>query len=456
MNTETLARLQFALTVSFHYLFPPLSIGLGITLVIMEAIWLKTKDQDYKNMARFWVRIFSLIFGLGVATGIVMEFEFGTNWAAYSRYVGDIFGSALAAEGVFAFFLESGFLALLVFGWDRISPKLHFFSTCMVALGSTFSAVWIVVANSWMQTPAGYQIVQTPMGPRAHITDFWQMVFNPSSVDRLLHVVDSAYITAAFLVTSVSAYYLLKGRHIKVAQMSMKIGLGLAMIATLLQFVTGDQSVRYVAKYQPAKMAAMEGHFHSSRPLGLTLFGWVDPANQTVHGLTVPRVGSYLLTWNPTNPVEGLNSIPKNDQPMIQPVFQLYHLMVLCGIALFAVAFWGGFLWIRGALFQSKWFLKVLIYSVALPQIATQAGWFTAELGRQPWIVYGMMRTSAALSKAVKAGEILSSLILFTVIYLLLGALFFYLLNKRIQTGPEDVSNDSDLATTFNPTQVSA
>ena len=228
------------------------------------------------------------------------------------------------------------------------------------------------------------------------------------------------------------------------------------MIATLLQFVTGDQSVRYVAKYQPAKMAAMEGHFHSSRPLGLTLFGWVDPANQTVHGLTVPRVGSYLLTWNPTNPVEGLNSIPKNDQPMIQPVFQLYHLMVLCGIALFAVAFWGGFLWIRGALFQSKWFLKVLIYSVALPQIATQAGWFTAELGRQPWIVYGMMRTSAALSKAVKAGEILSSLILFTVIYLLLGALFFYLLNKRIQTGPEDVSNDSDLATTFNPTQVSA
>ena len=446
MSTEILARLQFAITISFHYIFPPLSIGLGMILVIMEFFWIRSGDDSYKEMTRFWVRIFSLIFGIGVATGIVMEFEFGTNWATYSRYVGDIFGSALAAEGVFAFFLESGFLALLVFGWDRISPKMHFFSTCMVALGSTFSAVWIVVANSWMQTPAGYKIVGKGLNAKAHITNFWAMVFNPSSVDRLLHVLVSAYITGAFLVISVAAYYLLKKQHIKFAERSLKIGLFVAIIATLLQFVTGDQSVRYVAKYQPAKLAAIEGHFHSNQPLDLSLIGFVNMQNQSITGVSLPRVGSYLLYWNPEKPVKGLDSFRKSDIPPVQAVFQLYHVMVACGVALALVSITGVYLMISKKLYTNKIYLQIAVGSVVLPQIANQAGWFTAELGRQPWIVYGMLRTSQALSKAVSAGEILSSLILFTLIYALLGVLFIYLLNRRIQTGPEtSVDTNSEL-----------
>jgi len=442
MSTEVLARTQFALTCAFHYLFPPLSIGLGLILVIMEGIWLKTRNDDVKKMNRFWVHIFSLIFGLGVATGIVLEFEFGTNWATYARYVGDIFGSALAAEGVFAFFLESGFLALLVFGWDKVSPKVHFFSTCMVALGSTFSAVWIVIANSWMQTPAGYKIIETAHGPRAKIIDFWAMVFNPSTLQRLSHVVSAAWCSASFLVVSVSAYYLLKRRHQEMARLSMRIGMSVAIAGTLLQFVTGHESILEVAKNQPAKMASMEGHAKTG-PLGLTLMGYVDKEG-AAHGLTVPRVGSLLLAWDPTKPVMGLDQIPVKERPMVQPVFQLYHLMVACGVAMATIIFVATIKWRRGTLWESNWCLRALVAAVVLPQIANQAGWFTAEMGRQPWIVYHMLRTSEALSKTVKANLIFTSLVLFTLLYLLLGFLFFYLLNKRIKAGPAELPSPSD------------
>ena len=216
MDVEILSRIQFAFTVSFHYIYPPLSIGLGVMLVVMEGMYLKTGKKIYETMTRFWIKIFALIFGIGVATGIVMEFEFGTNWATYSRFVGDIFGSALAAEGIFAFALESGFLGLLLFGWNRVSPKVHFFSTIMVALGSMFSAIWIVVANSWQQTPAGFHLVGHGMKVRAEVTDFWAMVFNPSSMDRLSHVLVGAFLAGSFLVLSVHAYYLLKNRHLEI------------------------------------------------------------------------------------------------------------------------------------------------------------------------------------------------------------------------------------------------
>src|SRR3990172_607597 len=225
MDVLTLSRIQFAATISFHYIYPPLSIGLGVMLVIFEALWLKTKTPLYHQLARFWTRVFALTFAIGVATGIVMEFEFGTNWATYSRYVGDVFGSALAAEGIFAFFLESGFLAVLLFGWDRVGRKLHFFATCMVCLGAHFSAVWIVVANSWMQTPAGYHIVETALGPRAEITRFWEMVFNPSSMDRLFHTLCGCWQAGAFLVVSVSAWFLLRSRHQDFARASLRLGL---------------------------------------------------------------------------------------------------------------------------------------------------------------------------------------------------------------------------------------
>ena len=225
MDVLMLSRIQFGATIAFHYIYPPLSIGLGVMLVIMEATWLKTRKPVYHQMARFWTKVFALTFAIGVATGIVMEFEFGTNWATYSRYVGDVFGSALAAEGIFAFFLESGFLAVLLFGWERVSRKMHFFSTCMVCLGAHFSAVWIIVANSWMQTPAGYHIVGEGMHARAEITDFWQVVFNPSSMDRLFHTLCGAWQAGAFLVVSVAAWYVLKNKFTDFARASLRIGL---------------------------------------------------------------------------------------------------------------------------------------------------------------------------------------------------------------------------------------
>ena len=242
-------------------------------LVLMEGAWLKTGNNLYHQMARFWTKVFALTFAIGVATGIVMEFEFGTNWATYSRFVGDVFGSALAAEGIFAFFLESGFLAVLLFGWDKVGRKLHFFSTCMVALGAHFSAVWIVVANSWMQTPAGYHIVGEGMHARAEITDFWQVVFNPSMLDRLFHTICGAWCAGAFLVVSVSAWYLLKGKHLEFARKSLKVGLTVALVASLLQAVTGHKSAQGVAKNQPAKLAAFEGLYETTSNAPLVLVG---------------------------------------------------------------------------------------------------------------------------------------------------------------------------------------
>ncbi|MFZ4508545.1 MAG: cytochrome ubiquinol oxidase subunit I [Fimbriimonas sp.] len=435
MTTEILARLQFAFTSMFHYIFPPMSIGLGLILIIIEGIWLKTGDEKYKRMAHFWVKIFSLIFGIGVATGIVLEFEFGTNWSTYSRFVGDIFGSALAAEGIFAFFLESGFLAVLVFGWHKVSPKVHFFSTCMVALGSTFSAVWIIVANSWMQTPQGYVIRGTGLQARAEITDFWGMVFNPSSMDRLVHSVTGAWVTGAYLLISVSAYYLLKKRHTDIARPGIKIGLALASVALLFQIVNGHTSTLGVARNQPAKFAAMEGHFDSAKPLDVTVLGWVDTASGETKGLVIPGLGTTLLGGIQA---KGLNDFPQEDQPNVQVVFQTFHLMVALGIGLTVLTLVAAVMVANGKLWTNRPMLTVLVWSVAIPQICNQAGWLTAELGRQPWIVYGIMRTDQGLSKVVNSQLVFSSLVLFGLLYLLLGVLFFYLLNKRIQTGPEE------------------
>jgi cytochrome d ubiquinol oxidase subunit I len=323
---------------------------------------------------------------------------------------------------------------------------MHFFSTCMVCLGSTFSAVWIIVANSWMQTPAGYKIVGEGLTARARITDFWAMVFNPSSLDRLFHSVTAAWMTGAFLVTSVSAFYLLKKRHVDFAKASMKIGLSVALVASLLQLITGHRSVVGVSVNQPSKLAAMEGHYNSGQPLDLTILGYVDTANGQTHGLTLPRVGSFLLAYDFTKPVMGLNSVPVDERPMVQPVFQFYHLMILCGFTLVGLAIVSAFKWWRGTLWTSKWCLRALVWAVALPQIANQCGWFTAELGRQPWIVYHMLKTSEALSRSVKANLILTSLILFTLVYVLLGFLFFYLLDRKIKEGPDEGPSDRPTA----------
>ncbi|MEL7193359.1 MAG: cytochrome ubiquinol oxidase subunit I, partial [Bacteroidota bacterium] len=284
MEVEILARIQFAFTVAFHYIYPPLSIGLGLIMVIMEGLFLWTKNKEYETLARFWTKIFALTFGIGVATGIVMEFEFGTNWATYSRYVGDVFGSALAAEGIFAFALESGFLGVLLFGWNRVKPPIHFIATVGVFLGSMFSAVWIVIANSWQQTPTGYHIVGEGMDARAEIVDFWAMVFNPSSVERLSHVWLGAFLAGAFLVLSVHAYYLMQGRYVEISKKAFKIALAVATLFSLGQLATGHSSAEVVAEHQPAKLAAMEGHFDSLAVADMYLMGWVDKENQEVTG----------------------------------------------------------------------------------------------------------------------------------------------------------------------------
>ncbi len=436
MDVLLLSRIQFAFTIAFHYLFPPLSIGLGLALVMMEGLWLKTGKPIYHQMARFWTKVFALTFAIGVATGIVMEFEFGTNWATYSRYVGDVFGSALAAEGIFAFFLESGFLAVLLFGWDKVSRKVHFFATCMVCFGAHFSAVWIVVANSWQQTPAGFHIVGEGMKARAEITDFWAMVFNPSSMDRLSHTLCGAWQAGAFLVISVSAFYLLRRRFVDFAQGSLKVGLVLALVASVLQIVTGHESAAGVIKNQPAKMAAFEGHYETAE-LPIYFGGWVDTKQEKVHGIPLPRWISRIMLGS-DQPVKGLREFPPADRPPVQPVFQFYHGMIAIGMSLMALAVFSAFQWWRGRLFEQRWLLWLLVFSVLGPQLANQLGWFAAEVGRQPWIVYGYLRTADGLSAVVKAGEVLGSLILFTAIYLLLFAVFVYLLNDKIQHGPDE------------------
>jgi cytochrome d ubiquinol oxidase subunit I len=438
MDVEILSRVQFAVTIAFHYLYPPLSIGLGVILVIMEGTYLKTKNKLYEDMTKFWVKVFALTFAMGVATGIVMEFEFGTNWATYSRYVGDVFGSALAAEGIFAFFLESGFLAVLVFGWNKVSPRIHFLSTIMVSFGSMLSAVWIVVANSWQQTPAGFHIVGEGINARAEITDFWAMVFNPSSMERLAHVLSGAWLAGSFLVLSVSAFYLLRNKHIEFAKASFKIAIIFALFASLFQLITGHQSALGVSENQPAKLAAFEAHYDSSAAADLYLFGWVNDDQQEVNfGIRLPGMLSYLIYGDTQKPVTGLNSFSPSHRPPVNIVFQSYHIMVAIGFALIAISVIGIFFWWRKTLFSKKWLMWIFVFAVLGPQIANQLGWITAEVGRQPWIVYGLLRTSEGLSKVVTDSQVWFSLILFTAIYILLFVLFLYLLNEKIQHGPE-------------------
>ena len=436
LDLTSLARIQFAVTIAFHYIYPPLSIGLGWFLVLLEAMYLRTGKLVYHQATKFWVGIFGLIFGIGVATGIVMEFEFGTNWATYSRYVGDVFGSALASEGLFAFFLESGFFSVLVFGWDRVSKFMHFFATLMVALGATFSAVWIVVANSWQQTPAGYHIVGQGMTARAEITDFWAMVFNPSSMERLSHVLGGAILAGSFLALSVGAYYLLRRRHVEHARVWMPIALGLAVFGMATQVLTGHESAVGVAKNQPAKLAAFEGHWDSTKPGDLYALGWVDDNAEKTYGLALKGGTSFLLYQNFNKPLIGLNSFNKNDRPKVNWTFQTYHLMLYCAGAMAALIGLSSLFYVTKSFYRQTWLLKLMVPAVLLPQVANQAGWFSAEMGRQPWVVYGLLRTSDALSKTVTANQVLASLIMFTLVYALLFGLFVFLLDHKIRVGP--------------------
>lgn len=449
-EVDFLARIQFAITIMFHYLFPPLSIGLGLILVFMEGLYLKTKNPLYEKMAKFWVKIYAANFAMGVATGLVMEFQFGTNWASYSRFVGDIFGSALAAEGIFAFFLESGFLAILVFGWDKVSAKMHFFATVMVALGSMFSAIWIVIANAWMQTPAGYHLVGTGMHSKAIIDNFWDMVFNPSSMRMLAHTLIGCYLMGAFFVMSISAWYLVKKQHIEIAKKSFVIALIIGFIGSIFAMGSGHFLAERVSQNQPAKLAAMEANYvSSSKGADLYLFGIPNDKTQVVdYGMKIPGGLSFLVHWNFSTPVTALDQFKPEDRPPIGITFQSYHLMIMLGLYMFFITLLAIFLLKKNKLFESSWMMKIFCASVLAPVLANQAGWVATEVGRQPWIVYGLMRTPEGLSKAVKADQILISIIMFSVIYVLLFLVWVFVIHNKIKHGPEShfpVKKDKEL-----------
>lgn len=442
MDVLLLSRLQFAGTVMFHYLFPPLTIGLAAIMVYLEGQYLRTREPEYEAAAKFWTKIFAVNFAMGVATGIVMEFQFGTNWAAYSRFVGDVFGSALAAEGIFAFFLESGFLAVLVFGWDRVSPKTHFFSTLMVALGGIFSAVWIVVANSWQQTPAGFHLVGEGGAVRAEITDFWAVVFNPSSMIRLSHVLVGAFILGAFFVMSVGAWYVLRGRHPDFARRTFGGGLLLGLAASLLAPLTGDVHGRVVAEHQPTKLAAMEGLYVTPEAgAPLHLFGIVDhEAREVKADITIAGGLSLLVHRDPHRPVPGLDRFPEDEWPPVAMTFYSFHLMVALGLLFIVLTAVGLYFHRRGTLFGKRWLLRIFVFAVGGAYAANQLGWVTAEVGRQPWSVWGLLRTEDSVSTNLGGGEVLASLVAFGAIYLLLFLVWLYVLNDKIRKGPEPVS----------------
>jgi len=517
MDVALLSRIQFFLTVSFHFLFPPLTIGLGVMLIIMQAFRLWTGNPLYLNMARFWTRIFGLIFAIGVATGIPMVFQFGTNWATYARFVGDVFGSPLAIEGIYAFFLESGFLALLLFGWNRVGPRTHFFSTVMVTLGAHFSAIWILVANSWMQTPAGFHLVrkvkvaaggqvfplaanlantsftikEVPLpanyvlrpedlqNVRAVVDNVWDVILNPSTLDRISHTLAACWLAGAFLVIAVSAYYLLRGRHIESARSSLRLALVFGALSSVLMLVSADSTARGVAYNQPTKLAAMEGLAQTQKdaPLGLVgIVRWQRNAEGRIVGvkvsaLRIPGLLSLLVSGNFLHPekasqtvVQGLAQLPSDEflrkrypeaddvdlqkirpqyWPNVPVLFQTYHLMIAIGMALIGLSFLGCLLWATGKLWDNRSpviraFLWLLVGSAFLPLIATQVGWITAEMGRQPWIVYGILKTNEAVSPVVGVHQVLSSIILFLLIYTLLFSLFVFLLFRMIGQDPQE------------------
>ncbi len=479
MDLVLLSRLQFALTIAFHYIFPPLTIGISVVMVYLEAQHLRTGDPLFEKAAKFWTSVFALNFAIGVASGIVMEFQFGTNWAAYSRFVGDVFGSALAAEGIFAFFLESGFLALLVFGWDRVSAKMHLFATCMVCLGSIFSSIWIVVANSWQQTPAGSHVVQMVRDGqplfidgepvlRAEIVDFWTLVFNPSTVQRLVHVWIGAFIMGTFFVMSISAWYLLKRKHEEFAKRSFTGALIFATIASLAALVSGHSQANNVYEYQPAKLAAFEGHFETGRG-DISLIGWPDgDAGRMRFNVAVPGGLSFLIHWDFNEPVVGLDRFRPEDRPPILIPYASYHIMIGLGMFFILLTLLAAFLHWRGSLYEKRWLMWIFVFAVLGPLLANQLGWVSAEVGRQPWIVHPPvewtsdgdlvvgpdgfveydervgLRTENAVSTSVTAAQVLGSLVGFGLVYFFLLLAWLYVLDRKIGKGPEPVDDETE------------
>ena len=435
MDAVFLARLQFGLTAGFHFLFPPTTLGLSLLIVIIETLYARTKNEVYKRLSVYLVKVLGTVFIMGVATGIALEFAFGNNWAAYSRTVGDIFGAPLAAEVVFSFFLESVFLGILVFGRNRVSPKTYRLSAFLVFFGAHLSGLWIIIANSWMQTPAGFRME----GGRAVLDSFWKAVFNPSTVIRFVHTILGGWITGSLVAMAIAAWLLLKGRSGAAAAALMKTSLAVFATAAILQLGSGHAHSMQVTKTQPEKMAAFEALWETMDGAPFTVFGIPDEKNERVLlAVRIPKMLSMLVDLDPGGRVLGLNEFPKDERPPVFLPFAGYHLMILFGLLFILMGVSGVWLQARKKLGTSRRYLKLLLFAVPLPYLANETGWIAAEVGRQPWAVHRILRTSDAVSAVVPAGNILFSVILFAAVYALIGAAGLTIILRTIRGGPDE------------------
>jgi cytochrome d ubiquinol oxidase subunit I len=429
-------RLHFAFTVTFHYLFPQLTMGLAPLIVVLKTLALRRNDERYSQAARFWARIFGINFVIGVVTGIPMEFQFGTNWSHFSRFAGGVIGQTLAMEGMFAFFLESAFLGLFLYGEKRMSPKAHWWSAVAVFLGSWLSGFFIIATDAWMQNPVGYS---TAPDGSLQLSSFWALVLNPWAWWQYAHNMCGAAITGAFVMASVGAFYLLWGKYEEHGRIFVRVGVTAGVMASILQlFPTGDGQGRMLAHIQPTTLAAMEALFESSPNAPLVLIGQPDvPQRKIDNPLVLPGMLSFLTYRRWEAEVKGLNAFPPDTWPDNIPLlYYSYHIMVGLGTIFIAIMVIAAFLLWRGVLFRARWMLWVLLLSLPFPYIANTAGWMTAEIGRQPWLVYGLMRTADGYSKLVSAGNGLFTLLGFMGMYMVLGILFLFLVRREIEDGP--------------------
>jgi cytochrome d ubiquinol oxidase subunit I len=441
VDVVELSRIQFALTISFHFIFPSVTIGLAGLIAIVETMRWRTRRDVYDRLSVFLTKLFAVTFVIGVVSGIVMEFQFGTNWSTFSGFVGDIFGAPLAAEGIFAFFLESAFVGIVLFGRNRVGSTVRWIAGLLVCLGTTLSAFWILVANSWMQTPAGFKIVTDANGvSKAQMTDFWQAVFNPSTLPRVFHTVAACWVVGAFFLMGISAWYVLRHRNSDVTSIALRLAVIVAFFGSGLMFVSGDLQTREVQANQPLKFAAMEGVFTTSNGVALDIIGL--PPSQTgpaaIPPIAIPFGLSAMSDLDPNGQIKGLDQ--ESDPSLLPPVgltWMSFHLMVGLGAMMMLLMLFGAYFWWRRSLDSHAWWLRLAVLAIPLPIIAVELGWMTAEVGRQPWIVQGLMMTTKGVSPGVSATDVGISLIAILLVYALLFFLWIYALTKEIGRGPE-------------------
>ncbi|MGE0055045.1 MAG: cytochrome ubiquinol oxidase subunit I [Hyphomicrobium sp.] len=428
-----LARIQFAFTVMFHIIFPSFTIGLAAFIATLLVRWRMTGEDKFHRMARYWTKIFAVSFAMGVVSGIVLSYQFGTNWSRFSEVAGNVVGPLIGYEVLTAFFLEATFLGVMLFGWTRVSPTLHVTAAVLVAIGTSLSAFWILSANSWMQTPAGFELKDGIAYPTNWIT----AIFNPSFPYRFAHMFTAAYLTTSLVVLSVGARYLVRDRFIDEAKTMMRMGLGMVAILAPLQLLIGDAHGLNTAEHQPAKVAAMEGHWDGSKPGDLVLFAWPDQAQEKNHfEISVPNLASLIITHSLDGTFKGLKDFKPDERPPVIPVFFAFRIMVGCGLLMIAIGLYGVWRLWRGQLFDKGWYLTSLTYCWPLGFIAILAGWWVTETGRQPYLVYGILRTADAVSN-VSFWAVLASLIMFVVVYTVVFSMGVLLINKLIEKGPE-------------------